>query len=394
MRIAIDVRSLMEGGVSGIERYTAEIVRAMARLVPTNEYHLFYNSAQRVQLPDFGEGVAVHGLRYPNKVFKMAQWAAHWPKWDWLLSSRLGGRLPDVVFLPSLGLIPLSRQVPLVSVFHDLSYEHFPELFNFKKRLWHGVMRPKVLAQRSQAIIAVSEHTKQDVVNLYGVPAEKVQVVYSGVSLGESRELNFLSRLALRPQTGAAAHAYSTKNLFSSTFPKKFVLYLGTLEPRKNVDSLVRAYSAIADSVEQDLVIAGAKGWSYGETLRAVAQSSARSRIHLLGFVPEEEKAALYGAADLFVYPSLYEGFGFPPLEALLAGTPVVTSYNSALPEVVGEWATLIDPYDVGELALVLKELLRDTPTVPSEVQAAIREKYSWGKAARETLRVLESVSV
>ncbi len=372
MKIAIDVRSLMEGGVSGIERYTAEMVRALAAVAPQNEYHLFYNSARKVTLPDFGSGVAVHEFRYPNKVFKLAQRFLDAPKWDrWLPAV-------DCVFMPSLGLVPLSAGLPLVSVFHDLSYEHFPELFNFKQRVWHAVMKPRQLAQRSQAVIAVSEHTKQDLVNVYGVPEEKVQVVYSGVSLGLTTGPAFAKASAGRPVAGLPAH---------------FVLYLGTLEPRKNVDSLICAYSAIADHVAQDLVIAGAAGWSTGEIDKAMRASRARDRIHVLGFIPEEEKAALYTAADLFVYPSLYEGFGFPPLEALLAGTPVVTSFNSALPEVVGEWATLVDPYDVGELALVLRELLGELPLVPGFVQETIRARFSWERAARETLGVLARVA-
>lgn len=362
MKVAIDVRSLMEGQVSGVGQYTQHIVRNLARVKPDNEYHLFYNSASGIALPELGQGVHVHGFRYPNKIFNALQWAASWPKWDIILPSI------EVLLVPSLRLVPVSSHIPLVSVVHDLSFGHFPELFDVKRRVWHAMMRPKALAARSSAIIAVSEHTKQDIVNLYGIPEEKIHVVHSGVQFLESNQS------------------------ISFSLPKKFILYLGTLEPRKNVDSLVRAYSAIADQVQPDLVIAGSPGWSMGEIEKAIKKSRVKERIHVIGFVPEEEKAALYQAADLFVYPSLYEGFGFPPLEALLAGTPVVTSFNSALPEVVGEWAMLIDPYDVGELALVLKELLNNIPEITPEIQQAVREKYSWDKAARQTLQVLESV--
>ena len=388
MKIAVDVRSLMEGGVSGVERYTAEIVRGLVRVAPENEYHLFFNSARKVTLPDFGNSVVVHEFRYPNKVFKLAQRTLQIPKWDrWLPGM-------DCFFMPSLGLMPISSGVPLVSVFHDLSFEHFPELFNFEKRLWHWVMQPKKLAQRSDAIVAVSEHTKRDVVNLYNVPEEKVRVVYSGVELDNFRT----GPAALAPPHGgrqqlSVRRAGDPRRVTRFLLPEHFILYLGTLEPRKNVDTLVQAYSAIADSVEQDLVIAGALGWSTRELENVITGSAHTKRIHRLGFVPEEEKAALYAAADLFVYPSLYEGFGFPPLEALLAGTPVVTSFNSALPEVVGKWATLIDPYDTAGLALVLKELLQDIPLVPDEVRVEIQQNYSWENAARETLGVLAEVA-
>lgn len=360
MKVAVDVRSLMEGQVSGVGQYTQQMVRSLVNIAPQHEYHLFYNSASPIQLPDFGPSVHIHAFRYPNKILNGLQWGLTWPQWDTLLPK------VDVMFVPSLRLVPLSRHIPLVSVVHDLSFEHFPELFNARRRIWHGMMRPKVLAERSDAIITVSQHTKADVIHLYGIAKEKVHVIYSGVNLLEGR---------IHP-----------------TLPEYFILYLGTLEPRKNVDSLIRAYSAIANSVKQDLVIAGSPGWSFGAIEEAMRQSPVKERIHVIGFVPEEEKAALYAAADLFVYPSLYEGFGFPPLEALLSGTPVVTSFNSALPEVVGQWATLIDPHNVSELALVLHELLQDIPVVREETKKAIREQYSWEKAAQQTLAVLESV--
>lgn len=125
---------------------------------------------------------------------------------------------------------------------------------------------------------------------------------------------------------------------------------------------------------------------------KAVANSSAKKRIHRIGFVDEADKSKLYQQADLFVYPSFYEGFGFPPLEALLAGTPVITSHNSSLPEVVGDWATMINPYDVSELALVMKEMINTSPLVSKQVQEKIIKKFSWDNAAKQTLEVFDKV--
>jgi glycosyltransferase involved in cell wall biosynthesis len=203
----------------------------------------------------------------------------------------------------------------------------------------------------------------------------RVSVIYSGV-VGEG-EVMAADRAAAKARYG---------------LPERYVLYLGTLEPRKNVVSIVRAFDAIAGKVKHDLVIAGAPGWLCGELDKALAAARHRKRMHVTGFVREQDKAALYQLADLFVYPSLYEGFGFPPLEALLQGTPVITSLNSALPEVVGEWATLINPYDTAELALVLKELLQDLPVVTEQNKKSIREKYNWDETARQTLQIIESV--
>jgi len=172
---------------------------------------------------------------------------------------------------------------------------------------------------------------------VYGVPPEKIAVIHSGVAAHKLTEKK--SRLSL---------------------PDSYILYLGTLEPRKNVPSVIEAFSALADKIPHDLVIAGASGWLMKDFNRALEASAVKDRIRVLGPVTEAEKQALYAGASVFVYPSFYEGFGFPPLEALLAGTPVITSHNSALPEIVGKWATLIDPYNPAELAQVILEILRE----------------------------------
>jgi glycosyltransferase involved in cell wall biosynthesis len=368
MEIAVDVRSLMEGRHSGVEEYTTHIIHGMARLAPQHTYRLFYNAARPIALPTFPSSISVHPFRFPNKLLNLSQFLGAWPPWDSLVRA-------DCFFVPHFRLTPLSAQVPLVTTVHDLSFEHFPELFSWRRRLWHGLMRPRRLLQNSDRIIAVSGATKADVVRLYDIPAERVSVVYSGVDV--KRQSSAMALAALRE---------------SYELPQRFVLYLATLEPRKNVNSIIRAFDAIAGGVPHDLVIAGARGWLTGATERAYHEARHRERIHFLGFIEENDKQALYQAADLFVYPSLYEGFGFPPLEALSAGTPVITSWNSSLPEVVGQWATLIDPYDVAELALVMGELLRDLPTVSEETREAIRRKYSWDRAAQETLAIIEDV--
>jgi glycosyltransferase involved in cell wall biosynthesis len=175
--------------------------------------------------------------------------------------------------------------------------------------------------------------------------------------------------------------------------PRSYILFLGAFEPRKNIVGLIRAYSAIADKIEQNLVLAGCTGWLTEGIERAWVESPAKERIKVLGMVDEADKQALYAGADLFVYPSFYEGFGFPPLEALAAGVPVITSFNSSLPEIVGQWATLIDPCRMDELALVMKEVLKENERVSKEVQDEIEQQYSWEKAARETLALLEEAA-
>lgn len=362
MRVAIDVRSLMEGRLSGVEVYTIQLLKALTAASTETEWKLFYNALWPVAMPEFSN-VTWCPFRWPNKVFNAAQYMLALPTWDTLVEA-------DVFFMPNVRLMPLTPQTPLVVTAHDLSFERFPEFYSPKRRLWHHLMRPRELFGRADHIIAVSEATRRDLMELYDIEEARISVIYSGVSLEEGvggvRDWRVL--------------------------PERFILYLGTLEPRKNVVSLVEAFSAIAEAIPQDLVIAGLPGWLLEPLERAIRTSPVRARIHQIGFVPDYLKASLYRAADLFVYPSFYEGFGFPPLEALLAGTPVVTAYNSALPEVVGEWATLIDPYKPAELAAVVQELLQRPAPVTAETQAQIRERFSWNKTARATLDILKTV--
>lgn len=368
MRIAIDVRCLMEGRLSGVEQYAVQIIRGMLRVAPRHEYVLFYNSAKEVILPDFYGDVEFRGSQFPNKVFNAMQWAFSWPRWDSVIKA-------DVFFAPNLGLLPLLPAIPLVVVAHDLAFERFPEFLDVRRRAWHAMVNPRGLMKRASHVIAVSEHTKGDVMDIYGLADEKVSVIHSGV-------LNH--RL---PDAKEIARVRAKYHL-----PDKFLLYIGAHEPRKNISGLIRAFQAVRSQVGHDLVIAGEKGWQTGILQKVLATPVQRERIHMMGFVEEEDKVALYAAADLFVYPSFYEGFGFPPLEALMAGTPVITSFNSALPEVVGQWATLVDPHNPAELAGVMKELLHDLPEVTAQTRQAIADTYSWDAAALQSLAVLHNV--
>jgi glycosyltransferase involved in cell wall biosynthesis len=368
MKIAIDVRSLMEGRLSGVEQYAMNIIRGMLRVAPRHEYILFYNSARAVMLPDFYGDVTVKGLHYPNKIFNTLQWVAGYPRWDEVIEA-------DVFFVPNLALVPLAPKTPLVVVAHDLAFERFPEFLDVRRRLWHRMMNPRRLMKRANKIIAVSEHTKQDVMRLYSLNEDTIEVIHSGIHNSRLPDAKEISRVRKKYD-----------------LPERFVLYVGTHEPRKNIPGLIRAYQAIRSQVPHYLVVAGEKGWQTGELKKVLGSQEQREKIHMMGFVEEDDKAALYAAADLFVYPSFYEGFGFPPLEALMMGTPAITSFNSALPEVVGEWATLIDPYNPAELAVVIKELLHDLPVVTEETRREIAGTYSWDKAALRTLEVLDNV--
>lgn len=371
MDIAIDVRSLMEGRHSGVEEYTTQLIRAMAAAAPKHKFKLFYNSWREIKLPDFSRSanVSIHPWRYPNRAFNSVQYTFDWPQWNKLVEA-------DVFFVPNTRLLPLAPNIPFVVTAHDLSFERFPEFYSWQRRAWHTMMRPRRLLGVADHIIAVSQSTKQDLISLYDIPANRITVIHSGVEQ-PSHDARGKDRLRV---------------ITKYNLPRRFILFLGTIEPRKNVASIIAAFTAIKDSIDHDLVIAGVDGWLTKPVTEAIAASTARDRIRKIGFVDPADKQALMATADLFVYPSFYEGFGFPPLEALLAGTPVITAHNSSLPEIVGKWSCLVNPYDPAELALVILEQLKQPFVVSESAKREICGHYSWELAARATIAVLEAV--
>jgi glycosyltransferase involved in cell wall biosynthesis len=331
MRIGIDIRVLMDTCYSGVPIYTSRLIAEFLAKDKRNDYVLFYNSFFREspQMPDFkAPNVKVVRTAYPNKIFNyiMQKGLSH-PQIDRLLDV-------DLFFMPHLNFASVSKECPLVITIHDLSFMRYPSFFSARKNLWHRSLGVKALVERADRIIAVSENTKTDIVELCGAPEEKINVVYPGVDH---------ERFA-RPADPPA----------QVTLPQKYLLYLGTLEPRKNIEGIVRAFEIYLDrSGRKDLclLLAGNHGWKNRRIFRAIDSSVYRDRISLLGYVSEDLKPFLYQRAEAFIYPSFYEGFGFPPLEAMSAGTPVITSSVSSLPEVVKKGALLANPYDCGEIA-------------------------------------------
>ncbi len=371
MRIGIDIRCLMDGGRTGVEEYTLGVLRAMFEQDHEDTFVLFANSRKPMNLPSFSyPNVELRTFNYPNKFFNTLLKVAKRPYIDRLLGV-------DVLFVPSVRLAPVSRLCPLVVTFHDLSFVRHPHYFSWKRRIWHLLMNPKQLAAQAKTVIAVSQATADDVQELYGTAKEKLYVIPSGISPNMRRVL---------PNSEGARHVKKRYGL-----PEKFILFLGTLEPRKNLNGLLSAYNGLRnDGFPHKLVIAGVRGWIGDDFFNRVKNSDYARDILFTGFVYDEDKPALYSLADLFVYPSYYEGFGFPPLEALGCGTPVVTSFNSAIPEVVGDWALLVNPYDPNELYRAMAERLKNPVTIISETSEEVRQKYSWQKAGSETLKILK----
>jgi glycosyltransferase involved in cell wall biosynthesis len=268
---------------------------------------------------------------------------------------------------------PLRRPAPTVITIYDVSFALFPQFFRgFNQTYLRVGMRWS--ARQAQRLIAISDCTRRDVHRLYGVPLDRITVAYPGVDE------------TLRRADPDRVQAFRRlKNL-----PDKFLLCLGTLEPRKNLSMLVRAFAQLkrecADAV---LVLAGGIGWLADDILAAIEACGVQDSVLLPGYVADREKALWYAAATAFVYPSLYEGFGLPPLEAMACGTPVVTSNAASLPEVVGEAGLMLAPDDVPGWAAALQRVWMDAAYRAELADRCVRQaqQFTWPATARQIAR-------
>jgi len=382
MNIGIDLRVLARGTRTGVEEYTINLLSELLPLEPKINFKLFYNAYQKVQLnyPWLSlDNVELKDFRIPNRFFFMAARYANQPKIDKLL----GGF--DLYFNPHFFTVPLSVGSKKIITFHDLSFERYSGFFSWRKRAWQKfLMAAQQEAKEASQIIAVSQSTKDDLINLYGIEPGKIKVIYSGVG---------------KQFTPMNNEQRTTNNIRKKyKLPEKFILYFGTIEPRKNIIGLIRAFELLKNNCSLftvhcslKLVIAGAKGWLCQDIFKTAQQSKYCRDIIFTGFVEEIDKPALYNLAELFVYPSFFEGFGFPPLEAMACGLPTIVSHTSSLPEVVGQGALTIDPYNIDELAWAMEIALTDNNLREQLIKKGVKQakKFSWSKCARETLNIL-----
>lgn len=377
MKIGIDIRTLMDARYSGVSEYALNLVKEILKLDHDNEYRLFYNCyGECPNIPKFEGGKAeVVKYNYPNKIFNyLLAKIFNQPKID----KKLG---VDLFFMPHINFIGLAGGAKSVITIHDLSFLRYPEFFSARKNFWHSMVNVKKLLKKFDTIAAVSENTKRDIVELCGVAESKVKVIYSGVGKEYVRITNNQETITKQ-----------VKNKYD--LPDKFVLYLGTIEPRKNVDGIIRAYNklraASPELRDYKLIIAGAKGWKSEKIYEAWKKSEYMNDIKFLDYIDSEDKVFLYNLAGVFVYPSFYEGFGLPPLEAMACGCPVVASYSASLPEVVGDAGLMVDPYDVNAMAGAIKEILTDASLKNKLVERGLKQakKFSWEKTAKEYFEI------
>lgn len=371
MHIGLDYTSALRQR-AGVGRYTRGIVAALGNLDHDNQYTLIVPrdadnippatplpAARLLRLPftDWSLTIAWHRLRLP------------------LYVDLFTGAL-DLFHSPDFVLPPVRRARTIVTV-HDLSFLLYPQYATQGLVSYLTAVVPRSLRQ-ADLVLADSAWTRQDLIGALSVPEDRVVVVPAGVG-PEYRPIS--DRSVLDP----VRKRYS--------LPERFILHVGTLEPRKNLVRLMEALCNIAaEEPETRLVLVGGKGWLYSDIFASVDRLGLRDRVVFPGYIAEADLPAVYNLATVFAYPSIYEGFGIPPLEAMACGTPVVCSNSSSLPEVVGGAALLVDPQDTDALASALLRALND-----SGLRATLRQRglmqaglFTWPAAAHKLLAAYE----
>lgn len=370
MRIALDVSAIRHGLTNGVAVYTANLARELVRLdVDVMAWFCARSSGAADAVLDelASAGAEIVRGRAPWRWSPDGAWWLPWTPPDRSLLDRV-----DVWHLGEFHL-PTVTATPVVATVHDLTTLTHPDHHLLINRVVHR-RRLRWIGRHALRVIAVSRSTKRDLAARTRMDPTRISVVHE--ACGHRRSPHPGGFDILRRRYGIR---------------RPYVLTVGTLEPRKNQERLIRAFESLpASAGALDLVLVGGKGWRAGSVLRAIEASPARTRIHRLGPVSERALSTLYANALVFAYPSVYEGFGLPVLEAMARGTPVLTSNVSSLPEVAGDAALLVDPGSVDSIRSGLERLV-DDPDLRERLIASGREReatFSWKRAARETLAV------
>ncbi len=357
MRIAVDANEAFRPELVGFGVYARHLVQNLRALAPTEELVFLGIRSEPFGAEPEGSGniVMLRSLAY-RSAWSQLRLPLHLWRHRYDLFHSLEHKLPRASFCPTIVTI------------HDLAFLKFPETTRSAHRQ-RFVWFTRDAIRRATRIIAISESTKRDICQIFNASPDRIDVVYHGVDHSVYRPEAMRSRRSV-----------------------PYLLTVGTLQPRKNFGMLMRAFNRLCSRWPQriELLIIGKRGWMWEGIEQQARTGPYADRIHLLGYVPDEQMPSMYAGAALFVMPSLYEGFGMPPLEAMACGVPVVAANESSLPEVLGNAAMFLDPHDEGAWAEGIQRLLnnpQEAATLRRDgfVQAA---KYSWERTARETLNV------
>jgi len=384
MTILVDCRHQQSVKQSGVGEYTIQLLYALF-LIPSDHTYILLTTgktkpnlehifSERVQKTfTFPPHVKHTHIPIPNKLFHLKLLFLKQPSLNWLIKEPV-----DLLFLPNLNITVLPTSIPTILTIHDISWHHFPTFFSFGMRLWHKLLKPQQLIEQAQDILCPSQTTKQHLVQAGFSTPEKIHAIPHGVS----EKFN--------PKQEARDHGVRS----SYKLPKRFALYVGTFEPRKNILTIIEGLKLYRDQNQDDiqLVLVGKWGWKSHQLRKRLWRSDVSAWVHVLEYVDQKDLPALYRSAHVFIWPSFYEGFGLPLLEAMASGTPVITSNVGSMPEITGYASLHIDPYNTQDLADALKGLF-GSQSLQDQLKKAGLERASqltWEKAAKATLSVFE----
>lgn len=374
MRITVDISPWMHRH-AGLGRYAGELLKAMRAVAPQNEYVGLYYAPREMAVDKELENLKTARVPLNAKPWRMSVLLAYY------FGMSMDRWLPPTdLFHGTDHLLPPLKHSRTVFTIHDLIFRFFPQYHLPLNRWYLNLMLPKFM-RRADAIIAVSENTRRDVVRLMDIPAEKISVIY------EAANPSFRP-IESRAELQAVRATYK--------LPARFILFFSTIEPRKNLVTLFDAYAELLrrDADAPPLVVMGRKGWLYEETLQHIHALGLTQRVILTDWVKSQDVPAVINLADLFVFPSLYEGFGLTPLEAMACGTPVIVSNGGALPETVGDAGLIFSLEEPDTLAQSMEKCLKD-----KNLRASLAEKglervrnFSWQNTAELVWKTLNEI--
>lgn len=352
---------------AGLGRYTAGLLRGLLELEPQADYALAYNLSRQVEVPRDLAHLPCYAFPHGNKPWRLRTAASYFG--PLAMDRDFSG---SHLYHSTGHLLPRLRTMRTVFTLHDVIPFLFPEHHLWQNKIFFEIMLPRFL-QQADAIIAVSRNTKRDALRVLNLPPDKIHVIPEGID-------SQFAPVTDPHQLAAVRQRYS--------LPQRFVLTVGTLEPRKNHTMLLHAFGALV-AAEPDVVlaIAGKRGWLYHDFLTALENSGLEPHVRLLDHVPDTDLPALLSAASVFAFPSLYEGFGLPPLEAMACGAPVLCSTAASLPEVVGEGGWLVNPLLPAEWTRAMQRLLTEPEARSSLIERAHKQAagFTWRKTAIAT---------
>lgn len=396
MLIGIDASRAFLHHRTGIEEYAFRVIQYLQKELPEETSVVLYTrqvkreKGQETREAKEGENFPSSISHFPSKFFpsngkiRTIPWKYLWTQGG--LAWEMFRRPVDVLLVPA-HTVPWVHPRKTVVVVHGLEYEFCPKAYAFWER-WYMRITIWLSCRWAWRVIAVSENTKRDLMRLYGVAEEKIKVIYEG----------YEAQQGTRDKRQGTREAKEGEN-FQFPISKckignaKFLLFIGRIEARKNVARIIEAFEMLKEKyrIPHRLVLAGKPGYGYGNIRYQISKSEYRDEIVELGYISEEKKWELLSCADIFLFPSLYEGFGLPILEAQAAGVPVITSNGSSMPEVAGEGAVLVDPYDAKDIAEGIRLILSDAEKRERAVSLGYRnaQRFSWERCAREIARVI-----